>query len=139
MTSTARTRNRNWKKVFLDALEDTASVTVACRRAEVSRKTAYQTRQRDAEFAAQWEEALHLGVYTLEDEAIRRARDGVTKPVYQQGREVGAVQEYSDTLLMFLLKAHLPERYRENLDLTSGGKPLTFNLSFGDHDDRDGD
>ncbi len=48
-------------------------------------------------------------------EAVRRAVEGTEKPVYQQGRLVGHVQEYSDTLLIFLLKGRRPEKYGEKL------------------------
>ena len=36
----------------------------------------------------------------------------MVKPVFYQGKPCGAVQEYSDSLLMFMLKAHDP-KYRE--------------------------
>jgi len=44
--------------------------------------------------------ALDIGADSLEDEAVRRARDGYDKPVYQQGQCVGHVREYSDTLMV---------------------------------------
>ena len=46
----------------------------------------------------------------LEREAWRRGAEGVSRPVYQQGREVGVIQEYSDALLIHMLKAHRPEK-----------------------------
>jgi len=47
----------------------------------------------------------------LEDEAIRRAHDGTMKPVFHGGKKVGEVREYSDKLLIFLLKGCKPEKY----------------------------
>ena len=41
----------------------------------------------------------------MEDEAVRRAVEGVPRPVFYQGQIVGAVQEYSDELLIRMLKA----------------------------------
>lgn len=32
--------------------------------------------------------------------------------------------EYSDTLMIFLLKAHRPKKFRDNIDITSGGEKL---------------
>ena len=55
----------------------------------------------------------------LEPEAIRRAVEGVEKPVYQGGELVGYVREYSDTLLIFLLKGGKPHKYRENIKIDS--------------------
>src|SRR3546814_13265486 len=34
-------------------------------------------------------------------------------PHFHQGRVAGTVRKYSDSLLMFLLRAHRPDRYRE--------------------------
>ncbi|MHC5536960.1 hypothetical protein ACYOEI_01645 [Singulisphaera rosea] len=53
---------------------------------------------------------------TLESEARRRALDGVEKPVFYRGQKCGAIREYSDALLMFLMKAARPERFRESYD-----------------------
>ncbi len=100
---------------FLAALAETASVTKACQLAHLPRISAYQWRRSYPDFAAAWEAALDLGNETLEDEAVRRAVEGTEKPVYQQGRLVGLVQEYSDTLLIFLLKGRRPEKYGEKL------------------------
>jgi hypothetical protein len=53
----------------------------------------------------------------LEDEAVRRAYEGVEKPVCQMGKEVGVIREYSDTMLIFLLKGLRPAKYRERYDV----------------------
>ena len=52
----------------------------------------------------------------LELEARRRAVEGTERPVFYQGGEVGYVREYSDTLLIFLLKAHRPNKFRERVE-----------------------
>ena len=57
----------------------------------------------------------------LEPEAIRRTVEGVEKPVYHQGRQVGTVREYSDTLLIFLLKGWKSERYTERREVFHRG------------------
>ncbi len=48
----------------------------------------------------------------LEDEATRRAIEGVKKPVYQGSKKVGEILHYSDTLLIVLLKAQAPKSTR---------------------------
>ena len=63
-----------------------------------------------------WDHLIEAGTEVLEDEALRRARDGTDKPIYQGGKKVGSVREYSDTLLIFLLKARNPAKYRERID-----------------------
>ncbi len=57
----------------------------------------------------------------LEAEAWRRAVEGVERPVgWYQGKPGGYVKEYSDVLLIFLLKGLRPEKYRERMELKGG-------------------
>lgn len=98
---------------FLEHLKSTANVTLSARLAGVSRRTAYNHRAADPEFLSAWNAAVDEAIELLEAEARRRAVDGTDRPVYQGGKLVGYVREYSDTLLMFLLKGHRPEQYRE--------------------------
>jgi hypothetical protein len=54
----------------------------------------------------------------LEEEAVRRAYHGTERPIFQKGVQVGSVKEFSDSLLMFLLKSRDPrvpgQSYRRN-------------------------
>lgn len=88
---------RTQRDRFLDALARTASVTAASQAAGIGRRTAYNWRNADEEFASAWDDALESGTDALEDEAIRRALDG------------------SDTLLIFMLKARRPEKFKERV------------------------
>jgi hypothetical protein len=112
------------KAVFLDALSRLASIIRACQVARIPRRTVYNWRSQDEGFATAWEQAIELGTDALEDEAVRRALHGVLKPVYQKGRRVGSIREFSDALLIALLKARRPSKYRDNLKIdakVSGG------------------
>jgi hypothetical protein len=100
---------------FLEALSECGSVREACKQAGVVRMTVYRWRERDETFAQEWEEAARIGAMGLEDEARRRAYIGVDRPVYQTGKLVGVTREYSDPLLMFLLKGAMPDKYRERV------------------------
>lgn len=104
------------REQFLDGLAETASVTAAAKVTRITRKTWYKHRGADKEFAKLWEHALDAGTDALEDEAVRRGREGVLKPVFHAGKKVGSVREYSDTLLIVSLKARRPEKYRERVD-----------------------
>jgi hypothetical protein len=118
-----RTRpTKNWREKVLKALRETGNITDSCRRAGINKDTFYQHRDKDPEFAAALAEAIEASIENLELEARRRAAKGCKRPVYQQGRLVGYVQEYSDTLLIFLLKAHKPEKYRERYAIKHGGE-----------------
>lgn len=110
------------KKLFLEVLAETANVTRAAKAAGVTTWTAYEARKQDAAFADQWHEAVEEACDLMEAEALRRAVDGVAKPVFYQGKQCGEIQEYSDTLLIFLLKAHRPEKFRDNARIELTGK-----------------
>ena len=99
------------KARFLDLLTAGVTVIKAAEISGVARQTLYRWREADTEFAAQWAQAYTDGTDALADEAHRRALQGVAEPVFYQGQQIGTVQRYSDTLLMFLLKARDPERY----------------------------
>lgn len=111
-----------WQEKFLAAFAERANVRAACRAAGVSRQLAYETRKTDAEFARKWRTTRADAVDLLEEEAWRRAHDGTKKPVYQGGALVGTVREYSDTLIIFLLKAHRPKKYRDNFKHEHSGQ-----------------
>ena len=102
------------KARFLKLLEEAyGNVTKAARGANISRQCLYETRKSDPDFAAQWEEVVEAGTDALEQEAYRRAFEGTERPVFQGGKEVGRIRDYSDTLIIFLLKGRKPEVYRE--------------------------
>lgn len=119
------------KIAFLAALAETGNVSRAATAIGMSRVAVYEWRDDDEEFAAAWERAKRVGMGLLEDEALRRAHDGTEKPVFHQGLQCGTVREYSDTLTIFLLKAHDP-KYREKtgLELTgANGGPVQMSDS----------
>lgn len=115
MPNPASIRTARRRRIFLRVLAETSIVAEACRAAGAANGSFYNWRHADPDFAADWDRALAAGISTLEDEAIRRARDGVEKPVFYGGKQVATTRDYSDRLLIFLLKAHKPERYREQL------------------------
>lgn len=141
-TRTARTRQRareetteKLKERFLTELARMANVTAAAKKSKVPRSTAYDWYNADGEFAAAWDEAIDVAIDSLEKAAWRRARDGVLKPVYQRGEKVGQVREYSDQLMITLLKAHRPDKYRERTQtelVGAGGNELEIKVTYDD-------
>lgn len=99
---------------FCSALSETCNVGKACKAVDISRQTAYRWREEFPAFAEAWDKAMRIGVTALEDEAHRRAFEGIDKPIVHQGVVMNTMKEYSDTLAIFLLKSHNPEKYREN-------------------------
>lgn len=106
------------KAAFCAALATSGgSVARACEAIDVARLTAYRWRADDPQFAKDWEQAKAIGLEALEDEALRRAFEGVSEPIYYLGRNVDTIKKYSDTLAIFLLKGGMPEKYRERSEV----------------------
>lgn len=130
----ARTdRTAKKRDAFIDALTKRGNVSEACKASGVARRTVYEWRDADPVFAKMWEDAIDQAADTMEREAWRRAVEGTDKPVFHQGQEVGAIREYSDTLLIFLLKAARPEKYRERQHIEQSGT-ATIRVVYDDPD-----
>lgn len=113
---------------FLRLLTDGATVILACESIGLSRTCLYKQREKDTDFAAAWDVAYEKGTDALEHEAERRAVRGVTEPVFYKGEVAGHVQKYSDVLLIFLLKARRPEKFRDKVDLSNSDGSLAAAL-----------
>lgn len=119
-----RDKMRSAEKIalFLEALvSNGGNISAACEDSGVTRSVVYGMEQEDPQFAQAFREAQRHGLEVLEDEARRRAFAGTSKPVFYQGVECGVVREYSDTLMIFLLKGGMPDKYaeRQKTDLSS--------------------
>lgn len=124
-TSRAK-RGSTYAPGFLKALAECGNVSAAAKSVGVARQVVYALRKRDAEFAAAWKEAAAIGAEGLEDEARRRAYEGTLEPRTVAGQAVD-VRRFSDTLLIFLLKGAMPEKYadRQKVEHTGAdGGPL---------------
>ncbi len=98
---------------FLASLRKTPNVSLACVNAGISRNAAYDWRRVDEKFATAWEEALSVAIGYLEEEARRRAVEGVYRVRYHKdGQVLEEWREYSDTLLLRLLAAQHPKYQR---------------------------
>jgi transposase-like protein len=106
------------RETFLRAYAACGNVSAAAKRAGINRTNIYVWQEHDAEFATAMRQADIQATELLEREAWRRAREGIAEPVYQHGKQVGTIQRYSDQLLMFLLRARAPERYRDRVDVS---------------------
>ena len=139
------------KEAFLAAYRLSGNVSGAARAADVDRTTPYRWGEEDEDFKTAWEVAEQESIDRLEEEARRRAHDGVVDYVVSQGKlvyiedpetheQVPLVKRvYSDTLMVLLLKAHRPEKYKDRAahEVTGkGGGPVAvdvvFDLDLGD-------
>src|SRR4051794_11696208 len=105
-----RERRTPWEVPFLESLARTGNVSASADAASVHRSTVYEHAERHPDFAEEWETAVEIAVDALELEARRRAFEGTEEPVFYKGQQCGKIRKYSDTLLIFLLKAHRPQK-----------------------------
>lgn len=124
---------------FINALAQMPNASLAARAAGVSRGHAYDVRTgrrgfKDEAFAEAWAEAIDISVEMAEAVARTRALRGEPRTVTRTRRvtdehgnlvteEITTEETHhiSDTLLIFLLKAHKPEMYRERYDVRHSG------------------
>ena len=108
------------KAEFVAALRNVGVMRYACDQVKVSKSTVARWRAADPAFEAAVLEALDDAVEVMEREAFRRAVVGTERPVTVAGqREV--IRDFSDVLLIFLLKANRPEKYRERYEHQHSG------------------
>lgn len=110
------------KRAFLSAYSECGNITKATELSGVSRAAHYKWMKDDDLYKQFFKDAEEEAAERLETEARRRAVDGTDKPVFYQGSKCGTIREYSDTLLMFLLKGAKPNKYRDNATLELTGK-----------------
>lgn len=126
----ARKSNRSPEKddAFCERIAAGDTILDACKAVGYGFRQIFQYRHDDPQFAQKWEDADEMAIQRMEREADRRAIEGVNEPVFHKGEMVGTIKKFSDTLLIFRLKAKRPEVYRERADV-SGNLDITINLA----------
>ena len=127
------------KAAFLRNYEAVGTVTGAAIQGGISRQHVYDWLKDDKEFAAAFEVSKERAVDLAEQELRRRGIAGYDKPVFQGGKRVGMIREYSDACLIFYLKGRRREVFGDRQEITGkGGGPIeTKNIStivYGDDD-----
>lgn len=116
-------------RAFLAAYRQTASITKAAAAAKIDRTMHYRWLETLA-YRQAFERAADEAAQVLEDEAVRRATEGILEPVFYQGIKCGAVRRHSDGLLQFLLRGFRPLKYSSKAEITgAGGGPLEVSLA----------
>lgn len=130
---TVKRRRPKWVRALLRAYSQCGKHYESAERAGITHDTAMRWRKEHPENQAEVDAAREKYAELLEREADRRGIEGVNrkkfdrngKPVIDPATNVQYEErEYSDTLLIFRLKALKPEEYRERRDVTSGGESL---------------
>lgn len=133
---TRKKKRKPWKVIFLNVLSVTGNVFQSCKAAKMVRSVVYKERADNADFKKDWDNALEQAADILEFEARRRAYEGLVRKKFT-GKGEAVIdpatgkqyieREYSDTLLIFLLKGINPEKFRERVSAEHsgpGGKPI---------------
>ena len=123
-------RHDGWEphrqRAFVEALADTGSVTEAARQTGMSVQSCYRLRRAPdaAGFARAWDAAVAEAGRRLIDIAMDRAVNGVEQPRFDKhGQVIHVGRRHSDRLLMFLLRAHHPERFGPAGDRAATARP----------------
>lgn len=115
------------QEVFLQVLEDTASPKQAAQVCGISRRLAFEYKQKDLEFRRRWEQSIQIAMDALLEEAYRRAVIGVDEPVIYQGQvsmtrdaltgeeRALTVKKHSDRLLEVMLKFRYGDQMADRL------------------------
>lgn len=106
---------------FLKAYARLGSIRKAAEAVELHRDTHFAWMHRDPEYAAKFKGARAEYIERMEEEADRRAVEGVQRPVFYQGMICGYTTEYSDALIMFRLRRLDPDAYRERQAVEHSG------------------
>lgn len=100
---------------FIAALAGSGSLEFACMEVGMSKSSAHRLRRSPGaeQFSAAWDVALEHAAKVLLDTAFERAFNGSTEPVFDRdGCRTGTRYRQNDRLLMFLLRAYMPGRFR---------------------------
>ncbi len=121
---TNRGTRKTAKRAALSAYAQTGNLRLALEAARIGRRTHYDWLRDDPEYAAAFERAREEAADRLEEEAVRRAIEGVRRKRFTSRGDPVIDPEtkkqyeeliYSDTLLIFLLKGLRPEKFRESV------------------------
>lgn len=133
----------NKQEAFLKAYALSANLSKAARDAGIVRDLHYQWMREDPFYPDLFEQCRREAAQSLEDEAVRRGKEGIEQPVIYQGKvcyediidpETGEVtgsrklivREYSDALLKMVLTKFDPSyRDKSAVELTgANGGPI---------------
>ena len=104
------------QRLFIGTLADTGSVRDAARAVGMSSRSAYTLRRAPdgAGFDRAWVAAIRQAMNRLIDTCMERALEGSEDPIFDKaGRVIGHRVRHHDRMAMFLLRAHMPDLFRD--------------------------
>lgn len=116
------------QRKFLKAYREVGIVKYACKVARISRQTFYNWRERDEAFKAELAHAVEDAHDTLEYAAYAQAVLGVEEyatnnsGVIEYNDKPVKIRKYAPSVLITLLKANMPEKYKDRQQHEHMGK-----------------
>lgn len=118
-------------RAFLEHYSGFPSVRAAAKACGIDRSSHTKWMRTDPNYRAAFADVQEEAAQACEDEAVRRAIEGVSRPVLYKGKPVRTGRgrssrilyetEYSDQLLVLLLKRFRPALYREQSSVEVSG------------------
>lgn len=96
---------------FLARLRQTGNIRAASAYAQISKRTAFRWREKDAWFAQKWTEALEDYADLADMRASQLAIEGIKEPIVAMGQVVGYRDVFSEKLLLRILEKAKPEKW----------------------------
>lgn len=117
-----RPRHDGWTAerqiAFVEKLADCGSITAACKHVGMSRESVRQLRRhpRGRAFRDACDAALDCNYAEVEQAAAERSRNGVARPIFYKGVQVGEWRHHDEHLTMFLLRFRRRHRFGPEAD-----------------------
>jgi hypothetical protein len=127
-----RPRHDGWTAerqiAFVEKLADTNSITAACKYVGMSRESVRKLRRRPgaSAFRDACDAALDCSYAELEEAAAARAKNGVARPVFYKGEQVGEWRQFDERLTMFLLRFRRRHRFGAGVDEPTYPPPIDY-------------
>ncbi len=117
------------RRIFIETLQATGSMCAAARAAtpwsrgeKGGLESCRDLMRRDPTFALEVEEARDAALGRVEAEIVRRAVEGVQRPIFQKGELVGHEPVYSDHLLLRLAQRLDPSSWTDRQKVEHSGR-----------------
>jgi len=101
------------QRKFLAVFSMCGNIAQSCRQLRIGRVMPFDWQKKNPVFKKAFQQAREEAADRLEEEARRRAVDGVTEPVFYLGQQVGEIRKFSDGLLVKLMAAARPGKFRD--------------------------
>ena len=127
-----RPRHDGWTAerqiAFVEKLADTNSITAACKHVGMSRESVRKLRRRPCgrELRDACDAALDCGYADVEEAAAERSKNGVARPIFYRGEQVGEWRHYDERLTMFLLRFRRRHRFGAGADAPTYPPPIVY-------------